>query len=294
VAIPAGIVVRPLAAGEFERAAALLALDEEHTTGRPSKLGLSDLAAWLDGVDLDADTWSFEENGELVAFGWHEGVGPVAFAVGVVHPNARGRGLGSALVERGEGRALEAGGTRLHYAALLASRGFHEVRRFFEMTIELAGPPPTPELPDGLRLDVFAEVDARAFYDALDESFQDHWEHHSLPFDEWWARRSGAPDFDPTLWFIVRDGVEVAAVVRNDQNRNGGGWVGALGVRRPWRGRGVGRALLHRTFGEFYDRGVTCVSLGVDAESPTGATRLYESVGMANHLEQVVFEKSLT
>jgi ribosomal protein S18 acetylase RimI-like enzyme len=69
--------------------------------------------------------------------------------------------------------------------------------------------------------------------------------------------------------------------------------VGALGVRRPWRGRGLGRALLLRTFAEFRRRGVTRVTLGVDAENPTGATRLYESVGMDVELEAVVYEKTL-
>jgi ribosomal protein S18 acetylase RimI-like enzyme len=64
-------------------------------------------------------------------------------------------------------------------------------------------------------------------------------------------------------------------------------------VRRPWRGRGLGRALLLHTFAEFQRRGMNRISLGVDAENPTGATRLYESVGMIVEAEQVVFEKAL-
>ena len=82
-------------------------------------------------------------------------------------------------------------------------------------------------------------------------------------------------------------------MIRNDPDRNGGGYVGALGVRRAWRGRGLGRALLHRTFGEFHSRGVRRVTLGVDAESPTGATKLYASVGMEVEMEAVVFQKAL-
>ena len=95
------------------------------------------------------------------------------------------------------------------------------------------------------------------------------------------------------MWFVVRDGDEIAATVRNDPDREGGGYVGALGVRRAWRGRGLGRALLLQTFAEFHRRGVHRVTLGVDAESPTGATRLYESVGMTVESETLVFEKSL-
>ncbi len=79
--------------------------------------------------------------------------------------------------------------------------------------------------------------------------------------------------------------------MRNDPDRSGGGLVGALGVRRPWRGKGLGRALLLRTFGEFHRRGIQRVALGVDAQNPTGATKLYESVGMQVELEAIVFEK---
>ncbi len=121
------------------------------------------------------------------------------------------------------------------------------------------------------------------------ESFQDHWEWHGSPFDEWWTLRH---DDDHSLWFLVRDGDEIAAIVRNEA-REAGGYVGLLGVRRPWRGRGLGKALLHRTFAEFWRRGLTRVSLGVDADSPTGATKLYERVGMTVDSATVVYERSL-
>jgi mycothiol synthase len=303
MAAPAGVAFRPLAASEFAAVAALLAADEAHGTGRPSRLAAADLRSWLAGVDLAVDTWVFAEDGRPLAFGWHETHPQLAFAAGVVHPEARGRGLGTALVETAERRAAEAGSKRLHYGvlaadagapALLTAHGFREVRRFYELAIELDGPPPPPSLADGLVLDIFTEADARPFFDAVNEAFQDHWEHHSRPFDEWWALQRSSPDFDPTLWFVVRDGNELAAVVRNEPNRNGGGYVAVIGVRRAWRGRGLGRALLLRSFGEFHHRGVNRITLGVDAENPTGATQLYESVGMTPELEQVVFEKALS
>src|SRR5206468_4275554 len=80
--------------------------DEEQATGHPSRIQVEDLLSWLTRVDLAADTWLFEEDGELVAFGWQQPpLTELSFAVGVVHPAARGRGLGSALVELGEQRA---------------------------------------------------------------------------------------------------------------------------------------------------------------------------------------------
>jgi ribosomal protein S18 acetylase RimI-like enzyme len=75
--------------------------------------------------------------------------------------------------------------------------------------------------------------------------------------------------------------------------RMGIGWIGTLGVRRPWRKRGLGEALLHYSFDEFYKRGMKTISLGVDAQNPTGATRLYEKVGMRAASEFVTYEKEL-
>jgi ribosomal protein S18 acetylase RimI-like enzyme len=71
------------------------------------------------------------------------------------------------------------------------------------------------------------------------------------------------------------------------------GWVGTLGVRRAWRKRGLGEALLLHSFGEFYKRGMKTIGLGVDAENPTGATRLYKKAGMSVAAEYVIYEKEL-
>ena len=292
--------MRPATSEDIDAVLALLRADEEHLIGRRSRIGRSDLLQWMSRVDLDDDTWLLEEEGRLVACGWAETHGHLGLAIGVVHPEAKGRGIGGHLVEWSEQQLRERGVTRVHQVAfagdtrapvLFAARGYREVRRFYEMAIELDGPPPAPVLRGGFTIETFNEPSLREFYEALDESFQDHWEHYSTPLEEWWKQKKDAPDFDPTLWFLIRDGAEVAAVVRNEPNRREGGMVAAIGVRRPWRGRGLGRALLLHTFGEFHRRGVNRISLGVDAENPTGATKLYESVGMHVELEDVVFEK---
>lgn len=73
----------------------------------------------------------------------------------------------------------------------------------------------------------------------------------------------------------------------------GSGWVGTIGVRRPWRKTGLGLALLRHSFGEFYKRGMATIGLGVDASNPTGATRLYQRAGMHVASEFVTYEKEL-
>jgi mycothiol synthase len=302
VTVQGTITQRPATREDAAAVAALLAEDEAELLGRPSRLAAIDVVGWWSDVDLEADSWVLEEAGRPVAVGWFELYGPIGFHVGVVGQGSKSRGLGGKLVDLGEGRAASAGLARAQTfapavdraaAELFESRGYAEVRRFYDMAIELAEPVPEPLLPDGLAIETFVDGDARMFHDAMNEAFEDHWEHHPRPFEQWWEQKQSAPDYDPTLWFLIRDRDEVAATVRNDPERNGGGYVGEIGVRRPWRGRGLGRALLLHSFAEFQRRGQTRVTLGVDAENPTGATKLYDSVGMHVEMESVVFEKVL-
>jgi ribosomal protein S18 acetylase RimI-like enzyme len=67
--------------------------------------------------------------------------------------------------------------------------------------------------------------------------------------------------------------------------------VRILGVLPEYRQRGLGQALLQHTFAEFARRGFTAVGLGVDAENPTGAVRVYERAGMRVERTNLVFEK---
>jgi mycothiol synthase len=293
---------RPITREDYDAVLALLIADEEHMYRRASRIGLGDLEQWLSRSDLAVDSWLIEDDAGPLAVGWSDAVGDVAVGIGVVHPRAKGRGLGPQIVDRSEARARERGMRRMHQFAfggdpaatpLFLRRGYREVRRFYEMAVELDDEPPPSSLPAGLEVETLREEDARAFFDALDEAFQDHWEHHPRPFEEWWEGHRKVSNFDLSLWFQIRDGGEIAACVRNEANRNGGGYIGAIGVRRPWRGRGLGRALMLHTFREFYARGITRVTLGVDTANPTGATKLYEGVGMSVEQENVVYEKAL-
>jgi mycothiol synthase len=290
--------VRPAREDDLPEVLAMLREDEEVITGRPSRLGEGDLLQWLTGVELESDTSVHEEDGRIVAFGWTDVYGERGFAIGAVHPSSKGRGHGSRLVDDAEAR-LAGRDIRRIQAPVLAGdaaapglfepRGYAEVRRFYEMAIELDGATAVPALPDGLVLEQVGDV--RALHAALDEGFRDHWEHQSRTFEEWWERRSEVPDRDQTLWFWVRDGDEIAAGIENYPNRNGGGYVNALATRPAWRGRGLAKALLLHAFAEFHRRGTTRVTLGVDAQNTTGATALYESVGMEPEMEQVMYEK---
>jgi ribosomal protein S18 acetylase RimI-like enzyme len=134
----------------------------------------------------------------------------------------------------------------------------------------------------------------------VDESFSDHFGHIETPFEEGLERfkhfAMGYESFDPTLWFLAMDGNEVAGISlcrKNSYDNPDLGWVNTLGVRRAWRKRGIGLALLRHSFGELYRRGKRMAGLGVDAENLTGALRLYENAGMHAHLSFDLFEKEI-
>jgi ribosomal protein S18 acetylase RimI-like enzyme len=291
--------IRPIADGDIETLARLAAEDETAVYRKPSRIGPSDIRGWMEWA---TSTWLYEARGSAVAFSALESHGDLVVFFGVVSQGAKGHGLGTQILRTGERHARSLGAARAQTfvlepdvaaAELFERHGFRYVRRFWEMAIELDEEPPAPELQAPFTLERFDPADARAFHATMDSAFADHWEHHAIPFEQWWEQKQSAHDFDPSLWFLVRDGDEIAAAIRNDPERNGGGYVGAIGVARPWRGKGLGRALLLRTFAEFWSRGQRRVTLGVDAENPTAATRLYESVGMSAETAAVVYEKQL-
>ena len=111
---------------------------------------------------------------------------------------------------------------------LFEHSGFREARRFYRMIVEHDGEPPAPKWPEGFRVGTFEPGDARAFHSALDGALAQEWNFVSTPFEQWVANRIEAPEFDPTLWFIVREEDEIAAVLRGQPVEwRGAGWVGA-------------------------------------------------------------------
>ena len=162
------------------------------------------------------------------------------------------------------------------------------------MRIELAAPPPIPTWPEGLRVAAFdPERDALAFHAAQQEAFADHWEYVSRDFESWSKNHLTSERFDPALWCVVRAGDEIAAGTICTANTYGGGFVQILFTRRPWRRHGIGAALVADAFRRLWDRGERSVGLGVDAESGSGAFRLYERAGMTPALGWVQYEKEI-
>lgn len=164
--------------------------------------------------------------------------------------------------------------------------GYASIRASYRMSIALENAEP-PAWPEGIRVTTYADADEAAVHAAHQEAFRDHWEHTDESIDEWRKWLVASPQFDPSLWFVARDGDEIAGISLCTVHSSGDpehGFCRVLAVRRPWRRRGLGLALLRHSFVEMARRGMQRASLGVDAENLTGAVALYERAGM--HVER--------
>ncbi len=239
-----------------------------------------------------------------------------ASLLGQVHPEHRGQGLGSWLLDFAvrRGQELTAAApdglrTKLQCdsatghaptAALLGDHGFSVVRHFLELAVVLDAEPPPRRWPQGIVLRPYdPATQDRAVCAAFVESFADHWGQVDKPFETEYARfRTWSDDaeLDFDLWWVAWEGDEIAGVnlcwphADSDPSM---GWVGILGVRRPWRGRGLGLTLLRESFAGFFARGVHRVGLVVDADNLTGALRLYRRAGMEVVQSFDVWEREL-
>jgi mycothiol synthase len=174
-----------------------------------------------------------------------------------------------------------------------ADLGFEPVRHSYRMEIELSGDARTPVWPDGVAVRNVADDEHQRVYEAVIEVWQDTNDPLDETYEEWAHWHVEPATYDPSLWFLAHDGAELAgfSLCRQDPVDPNAGYVAMLGVRKPWRRLGLGEALLVHSFAEFRRRGYTRGTLGVDASSVTGATRLYERAGMRVYRDTVFLER---
>lgn len=254
--------------------------------------------------DLATDAWLVSAPyGRAVGYSdlWFPAPHRRFYSMGTVRPDFRERGIGRHLLRAMEARASEMIGEAPEGAGVelvvdtvstndsakrfFVREGFALTRLFWRMAIDLDEEFAEPEWPADVTLRTMVPGhDERAVWDAAEEAFQDHYDHNVVPFEEWLKWRTSDPArFDPTLWFLAEvDGRIVGTAICEPRTEEDAdmGWISTVGVRRPWRRRGVASALLRHAFRALKARGRLRAGLGVDAASPTGATRIYERAGM--------------
>lgn len=322
--LPEGFTVRPATLDDAEATVEMLNAASVALIGVEAHLTEDQIGEWSEpGFNLERDSrLVFDPGGRLV--GYYEFWDPAAphvhlYTWGQVHPDYTDLGIGSYLLDWVEARAHESielapdearvtlGAYILTQHAkaltLFGERGYQPVRYSLRMVIDLPNAPEPPVWPAGIRVaPMVVGRDDIAVATAVRESFRDHWGFVERPFEveleQYRHLMETDPRFDPTLWFLAWDGDQVAGISLcypwwwDDREM---GWVGTLGVLRPWRRKGLGLALLQYSFQELYRIGRRKVGLGVDAQNLTGALRLYERAGMRSdpNRKYVLYQKEL-
>lgn len=309
--LPAGYTMRPARLDDAQATADLINACELLDLGAPNTSAHALRRIWKSPDHAPNDSLLVAApDARLVAAlnRFPEGEHLVEFQ-GYVHPEARGQGIGTALLRLVETEAsaraqavrlttdvwsVNIGGRRL-----LESHGYALVRRWERMLIEMSAPPEPPSLPAGVTIRAFVPgQDDRAFAEAMEEAQADEWGHTPLTWEQWrYYHIESISDLDPTLYFVAEEGGQIIGGALCSWERPGEpavGHVRYLAVRRPWRGRGVGMALVLTVCSIFYARGKPRVGLGVDADSPTHANALYHRAGMRAISTTCIYEKTLS
>ncbi|OGO33360.1 MAG: hypothetical protein A2Z16_10615 [Chloroflexi bacterium RBG_16_54_18] len=322
--LPNGFEIRPATMEDVEAAIRMMNTWSKQVIGREKFILDEVRREWQEpGYNLEIDSrLVIDPQGRIVGFQEVFDPGHPHVRIhcwGVVDPGFTDLGLESQLLNWAEERARQSVdaappnarvalvthclSSQTNTVALLRSQGFDFQRHSLRMILDINVRPEPPVWPEGLTvraMDVGKEE--RIVVEAVRDAFRDHWGFVESSFDEEFARwkhlMEGNPDFDPALWFLALDGDQIAGFSLcwpKNRDEIEMGWVGTLGVRRPWRRQGLALALLQHSFFEFWKRGKLKVGLGVDAQSLTGATRLYQKAGMHSDQERQIsiFEKEL-
>lgn len=300
--------------------AAIEAVDQRGETFLAEDLADEWASVWSDATDDAVFAW---DDDLLVAFGWMKTQRTTRDRHkldlwGGVRPSHRGRGIGAQLLRWQLDRAaavvpsldpafptdarVEASDQQVELRALAEAHGFVPVRTFLELARPIAGSPAPAGPPAGLELHAWDAAFDEATREAHAEAFADHWGSEPRSVEEWRQWYTGHRCFRPDLSVVLLDPAgEVAAYVlcaaypQDWHSVPREVWIQSVGTRRAWRGKGAARAALTAVLAaagdapDDFERAI----LGVDAENPTGAVRVYRGLGFAEVRSVVTLARPL-
>lgn len=229
------------------------------------------------------------------------------YSGGGVHPDHRGQGIGTRLVEAMVARMRErhrtvapdhlgiltAGGLTDNHTQrdLFADVGLVPERYNLVMGVPRLEPTEVGPLPAGLRIRPYdPERDAEALRVAHNTAFLGHHPNFSTWDAAMWEQWvTGSRNFRPHLSFLVvddsREGAIAAYVQTNEydavQEATGlrEAYVAKVGTLPEHRGRGLASTLLRHVLEACRAEGFDRACLDVDSENPSGALGVYERAG---------------
>jgi len=230
-------------------------------------------------------------------------------------PQWRGKGIAEAMLSNCErrlrevSRASQDGSPRFFQAfvaetesdlaSVLERTGYSVYRYGLKLVrADLEDIPDLP-LPEGIEVRPVRPEHYRAVIDAWNEACKD--QRAQIPISDdgfaWWRE---SPTFNPSLWQVAWHGDEVIGTVlnfvdaeENERYHRKRGHPELISVKRGWRRKGIARALLARSLKTLKEIGMTEAALGVDAENPSGALHLYESMGFKVVKRAVFYRKRM-
>ena len=294
--------VRPAAMSDLNAVFDLVAKQRKIDFGN-AMISMDDLQKRWENCDLETDTMAAFTEGELAGYAeLRDGDSPFIYLA-----TRNNVDLGFQLLKYLEQKAAVKAGGKIQLATqiseknqpllqLFASNGYSSNLSFLIMEANLTELPAEPQWADGIRVRSFYRGhDEQVTYQTDEEAAKDKGYHNPLSYQDWVKRMGMDRDtFDAGIWFLACAGGDVAGVALNAHDREPGTvWVDHLSVRREWRNKGIGKALLLHSFSEFYRRGLRTVKLSVDSKSLTNAPRLYASVGMKVVQQYHIYKKDL-
>jgi GNAT superfamily N-acetyltransferase len=274
----------------------------------------------LENCDPRTDMLFAEVDGQVIAYGrlwWDDLLDGIRLyhPLGFLHPDWRGKGIGTALWKTAESRAreiaagapkempkflqVEAFDSEKDLVALLESRGYLPVRYETYMVRDLSEPFPEAPIPPGLEVRPVKPEQIRHIFEASNEAFRDHWGSRDES-EEGYKAEMESSEFRPELWKVAWDGDQMASVVHNfvDKDENAEyqrkrGYTEGICTRRPWRKLGLARSLLVQSMQMFKEMGMTETALSADSQNLSGAVHLYEGVGYRKVKQQIIFRKPM-
>ena len=312
--------------GEVDYPAMLAVIERSREADRVEETeSLEDIARdyrYLTNCDPFQDMLFAEVDGQVISYGrvWWK---PVSGGERIYNhfnfmlPEWRGQGIRRAMLHYNERRLCEiatghspngcrwfeawSADTEEDWESLILSEGYEAVRYGFDMVRPHLNGIPSLPLPEGLEVRPVKPEHYRPIWEACKEAFRDSWQYSETWFSEKayesWQKE---PTFQPELWQIAWEEDQVAGMVLNfinhEENREYGrkrGYTEGICVRRPWRRRGLARALIARSFQVIRDQDMTEAALGVDSQNPNGALQLYESMGFRVVKRHTTYRKSM-
>lgn len=307
---PADVVLRQMRPADLEAMHGVLRDCEVHDRiPIVTTLDLFRHEVCSDPVDPATDVVVAERGGVVVgyAYTYHlpsEEREERCYVIGNVAPAHRRCGIGTLLIrwtlQRAEQQLVSSGRSLPRFIradqhdhvvgahALYRSVGMVPIR-FNEELLRPLGDEPAVELPDGVHLVDWPLERSEELRVVKNTAFVDHWGSTPTSVEHWrqMTEEIGSR-LDLSSAIVDDDGAIVALCLvkrfPDDDELLGRreAWIDKLATLREWRGRGLATALIAESLRRFRADGLTHAAIGVDSANPSGAARLYRSLGFVD------------